>query len=345
MSTTTNARKGDEFISPREAAEQLGMSIGTVKDMAQNGHLDAWKTSGGHWRISVRSVRAWLAARASVTPVFPNGKVDKKDSYLSSRQAAARLGVSIGTIQNMVDSGRLIAWKTVGHHRRVSLRSVEAYLASRPEQQPPKDPLDRPLLESISSNRVASPEALVRIGQLVPNFNATAVLENNETSTIELASLRGQQVLLVFYPLDFSEHSAATLVALENCKQAMAARQIRVLAISIDSHFSHVAWKNTPVDKGGIGQVSYPLLSDVKREIVRAYGVESGEGTAQNAVFLIDHNGILRYQQSHDLPLPCDVGSLLRTIDVLASVSDVRTPAVMPGMSSGGSVTARRQVA
>lgn len=344
MNTTTNARKGDEFISPREAAEQLGMSIGTVKDMAQNGHLDAWKTSGGHWRISVRSVRAWLAARASVTPVFPNGKVDKKDSYLSSRQAAARLGVSIGTIQNMVDSGRLIAWKTVGHHRRVSLRSVEAYLASRPEQ-PGKSVLERPALESISSNRMVVAETLVRIGQAVPNFAATAVLENNETSTIELASLRGQSVLLVFYPLDFSEHSAETLVALENCKQAMAARQIKVLAVSIDSHFSHVAWKNTPVDKGGIGQVSYPLLSDVKREVVRTYGVESAEGTAQNALFLIDCNGILRYQQMHDLPLPCDVGGLLRTIDVLARVSPSIVP-VMSGLGSSGGIQAnRRQVA
>lgn len=332
---TSHSRKNDDFISPREAAEQLGMSIGTVKDMAQNGHLDAWKTSGGHWRISQRSVRAWLAARASVTPVFPNGKVDKSDAYLSSRQAAARLGVSIGTVQNMVDSGRLVAWKTVGQHRRVSLRSVEAYLASRPEPHASRpsqgnadqaatslsavpggtgQPGNRPSLlpddPARSSRNPSGPQTGgVQVGHPAPDFSAPAVWGNNELGTFSLAAQRGQAVLLVFYPLDFSLAGAAELRALAAREAEFARHQVTLAAISIDSHFTHLAWKNTPVDKGGIGQVAYPLLTDVKREVIRTYGVESAEGTALHACFLIDAAGVIQYQQVYGLPLSLPAAS------------------------------------
>lgn len=369
---TSHSRKSDDFISPREAAEQLGMSIGTVKDMAQNGHLDAWKTSGGHWRISQRSVRAWLAARASVTPVFPNGKVDKSDAYLSSRQAATRLGVSIGTVQNMVDSGRLVAWKTVGQHRRVSLRSVEAYLASRPEPHATRSSSGTgdsaiPALSAVPGGisrhehnrqtfstddpartgrgQASGQPGGVQVGHPAPDFSAPAVWGNNELGTFNLAAQRGQAVLLVFYPLDFSLAGAAELRALAARQAEFACHQVTLAAISIDSHFTHLAWKNTPVDKGGIGQVDYPLLTDVKRETIRTYGVESAEGTALHACFLIDADGVIQYQQVYGLPLSAPPASPHALPDVTADsfglfdmlLARLAARPAAPSMSGGSS--------
>ncbi len=151
-----------------------------------------------------------------------------------------------------------------------------------------------------------------------PDFTATAVLGNNEIKDITFSEFtRNKYVVVFFYPLDFTFVCPSELIAFDHRLAEFSKRGVEVMGVSIDSQFTHLAWKNTPVNKGGIGQVKYTLVADVKHEICRAYDVELEGGVALRGSFLIDRSGIVRHQVVNDLPLGRNVDEMLRMIDAL----------------------------
>ncbi|MGH8437091.1 MAG: peroxiredoxin [Pseudomonas sp.] len=159
----------------------------------------------------------------------------------------------------------------------------------------------------------------VLVGKQAPDFSVAAVLGNGEiVDSFSLSSaIKGKYGLVFFYPLDFTFVCPSELIALDNRIPEFKARNVEVIGVSIDSHFTHNAWRNTPVDKGGIGQVQYTLAADVKHEIAKAYDVESADGVALRGAFLIDLNGVVRSQIVNDLPLGRNMDELLRLVDAL----------------------------
>ncbi|MES2365514.1 MAG: peroxiredoxin [Pseudomonadota bacterium] len=158
----------------------------------------------------------------------------------------------------------------------------------------------------------------VLVGKAAPDFTATAVLGNNEIKNITFSEFtKDKYVVLFFYPLDFTFVCPSELIAFDNRLEEFSQRGVQVIGASIDSEYTHLAWKNTPVNKGGIGQVNYPLLADIKHDICRAYDVELDGGVALRGSFLIDRAGIVRHQVVNDLPLGRDVDEMLRMIDAL----------------------------
>jgi len=120
-----------------------------------------------------------------------------------------------------------------------------------------------------------------------------------------------------FYPLDFTFVCPSELIALDNRMADFKARNVEVVAVSIDSHFTHNAWRNTPVNNGGIGQVRYTMAADIKQEIMKAYDVQSADGVAFRGAFLIDDKGVVRSQIVNDLPLGRNMEELIRLVDAL----------------------------
>ena len=159
----------------------------------------------------------------------------------------------------------------------------------------------------------------VLVGKQAPDFTAQAVLGNNEIRAYTLSKeTAGKYVVIFFYPLDFTFVCPSELIAFDHRLDEFKKRGVEVIGISIDSQFTHLAWKNTPVNNGGIGQVRYPLIADVKHEICRAYDVEFGPaGVAFRGSFLIDKNGVVRHQVVNDLPLGRNVDEMLRMVDAL----------------------------
>jgi peroxiredoxin 2/4 len=158
----------------------------------------------------------------------------------------------------------------------------------------------------------------VLVGKQAPDFTATAVFGNNEIKPLKLSDLKGKYVAIFFYPLDFTFVCPSELIAFDHRLDEFKKRGVEVIGVSIDSQFTHLAWKNTPIEKGGIGQVQYPLVADVKHEICRAYDVEfEPAGVAFRGTFLIDRNGVVRHQVVNDLPLGRNVDELLRMVDAL----------------------------
>jgi peroxiredoxin (alkyl hydroperoxide reductase subunit C) len=158
----------------------------------------------------------------------------------------------------------------------------------------------------------------VLVGKQAPDFNANAVYGNNEIKNLSMSDYKGKYVVLFFYPLDFTFVCPSELIAFDHRLDEFKKRNVEVLGCSIDSQFTHLAWKNTAVDKGGIGQVKYPLVADVKHAICQAYDVEfAAAGVAFRGSFLIDKAGIVRHQVVNDLPLGRNIDEMLRMIDAL----------------------------
>lgn len=158
------------------------------------------------------------------------------------------------------------------------------------------------------------------VGKKAPDFTAAAVLANGEiVGDYNLQkSLNGKYGLIFFYPLDFTFVCPSELIALDHRVKQFKALNVEVVAVSIDSQFTHNAWRNTPIDKGGIGQVEYTLVADVKHEICQAYGVEHPEaGVALRGAFIIDSRGVVRAQIVNDLPLGRSIDELIRIFDAL----------------------------
>jgi len=159
----------------------------------------------------------------------------------------------------------------------------------------------------------------VLVGKKAPDFTATAVLGSNEIKEVTLSKLvKGKYAVVFFYPLDFTFVCPSELLAFDHRLDEFRKRGVEVIGVSIDSQFTHLAWKNTAVDNGGIGQVRYPLVADVKHEICRAYDVEfEAAGVAFRGSFLIDKAGVVRHQVVNDLPLGRNIDEMLRMVDAL----------------------------
>lgn len=160
----------------------------------------------------------------------------------------------------------------------------------------------------------------VLVGRKAPDFTAAAVLANGEiVDNYHFASeVKNKYSLLVFYPLDFTFVCPSELIALDKRINDFKKRNVEVIAISIDSQFSHNAWRNTSVENGGIGQVGYTMVADVSHKICQDYGVEHPEaGVAFRGTFLIDEQGSVRSQIVNDLPLGRNMDELLRLVDAL----------------------------
>ena len=160
----------------------------------------------------------------------------------------------------------------------------------------------------------------VLVGRKAPEFTSSAVLANGEiTDSFRLSeSIKGKYGLVFFYPLDFTFVCPSELIALNNRLNAFKERDVEVMAVSIDSHFTHKAWRDTPVEKGGIGQVGYTLVADINHRICQAFGVEHPEASvAFRGAFIIDKNGVVRAQLVNDLPLGRNIDELVRLVDAL----------------------------
>ena len=159
----------------------------------------------------------------------------------------------------------------------------------------------------------------VLVSKPAPDFTAQAVMGNNEIREFTLSKeISGKYAVIFFYPLDFTFVCPSELIAFDHRLAEFKQRGVEVIGVSIDSQFTHLAWKNTPVNNGGIGQVQYPLIADTKHEICRAYDVEFGAaGVAFRGSFLIDKQGIVRHQVVNDLPLGRNVDEMLRMVDAL----------------------------
>jgi peroxiredoxin 2/4 len=159
----------------------------------------------------------------------------------------------------------------------------------------------------------------VLVGKAAPDFNAVAVMGNNEIN--EKFNLKkhisGKYAVLFFYPLDFTFVCPSEIIAFDHRYDEFRKRNVEVIGASIDSHFTHLAWKNTPVDKGGIGQVRYPLVADIKHEICKAYDVETEGGVAFRGSFLIDKSGVVQHQVVNNLPLGRNIDEMIRMVDAL----------------------------
>lgn len=169
-----------------------------------------------------------------------------------------------------------------------------------------------------------------------PDFKATAVMADNSFKDVSLSDYKGKKVVLFFYPLDFTFVCPTEIIAFDHRLAEFEKRGVQVLGCSIDSEFSHLAWKNTNVNNGGIGNVKYPLIADKDKSISRKYDVligatpayvETEDGEEETTIggdvalrgsFLIDEEGIVRHAVLNDLPLGRNIDEMLRMIDALA---------------------------
>jgi len=160
----------------------------------------------------------------------------------------------------------------------------------------------------------------VLVGKPAPDFTAAAVLGSGEVvgSFTLSEAIKGKKAVIFFYPLDFTFVCPSELIAFDHRYEEFAKRGCEVIGVSIDSQWTHNAWRNTAVDAGGIGAVKYTLVADVKHEICQAYDVESAGGVAFRGSFLIDEDGLVRHQVVNDLPLGRNVDEMLRMVDALA---------------------------
>ncbi len=159
----------------------------------------------------------------------------------------------------------------------------------------------------------------VLVGKMAPDFTASAVMPNNEINdNFNLhAYLKGKIGVLFFYPLDFTFVCPSEIISFANRLEDFKERGAEVIAVSVDSKYTHLAWKNTEVKKGGIGDIQYPLVADLTKSIARDYDVLFGEAVALRGTFLIDQQGVVRHQLVNDLPLGRNVDEAIRMIDAL----------------------------
>ncbi len=159
----------------------------------------------------------------------------------------------------------------------------------------------------------------VLVAKSAPDFTAPAVMPDGTINeAFKLSDLRGKYVVLFFWPLDFTFVCPTEIIAHDKRLDQFRERKVEVVGVSIDSQFTHFAWRNTPVREGGIGQIQYPMVADVKHEITRAYGIEHpDEGVAMRASFLINREGIVQHQVVNNLPLGRNVDEMVRMVDAL----------------------------
>jgi peroxiredoxin (alkyl hydroperoxide reductase subunit C) len=150
-----------------------------------------------------------------------------------------------------------------------------------------------------------------------PDFTAQAVMADNSMSELTLSSYRGKYVLLFFYPLDFTFVCPSEILAFDRALGTFKEKNCEVLGVSVDSQFTHFAWRNTPVNNGGIGNIHFPLVADLDKSISEAYGVLLPSGISLRGLFLIDKSGIVQHQLVNNLPLGRNVDEAIRILDAL----------------------------
>ncbi len=153
----------------------------------------------------------------------------------------------------------------------------------------------------------------LRVGQPAPDFTATAVVDL-EFKTIRLSDYRGKYVVLFFYPLDFTFVCPTEITAFSDRYSEFQALNTEVLGVSVDSQFSHLAWIQTARQNGGLGDLNYPLVSDLTKSISKAYNVLTDEGIALRGLFIIDKEGIIQHATINNLAVGRSVDETLRTL-------------------------------
>lgn len=171
----------------------------------------------------------------------------------------------------------------------------------------------------------------VLVGKNAPDFTAKAILGDNsieenfnllnylgiKKDASGKVTKKGKIGVLFFYPLDFTFVCPSEIIAFNNRLKEFKLRKAEVIAVSVDSHFTHLAWKQTPVEKGGIGNVQFPMVADLTKSIARSYDVLLGDAVSFRGTFLIDGAGVVRHQVVNDLPLGRNVDEALRMVDAL----------------------------
>ena len=155
------------------------------------------------------------------------------------------------------------------------------------------------------------------VAKPAPEFTAQAVMPDGSFKEIKLSDYKGKYVILFFYPLDFTFVCPTEIIAFSEKMDEFKKRNTEVLGVSIDSHFSHLAWRNTDRKQGGLGDIQYPLVADVNKKITYDYGVMHEGGIAFRGLFLIDTNGIVQHQLINNLPLGRNIDEALRMVDAL----------------------------
>ncbi len=166
----------------------------------------------------------------------------------------------------------------------------------------------------------------ILVGRKAPDFTTQAVLGSGEiVDDFKLSNaLSGKYGVVFFYPLDFTFVCPSEIIAMDHRAAKLSELGCEIVGVSIDSHFTHNAWRNTPVDQGGIGQLSYTLAADMDHSIAQAYGIQSDggdsyypAGVAMRATFVIDQNGIVRHQVVNDEPLGRNMDEVVRIVEAL----------------------------
>jgi len=171
----------------------------------------------------------------------------------------------------------------------------------------------------------------VLVGKTAPDFTATAVMADNsfnekfnlfdylgiKRDSNGKVTKQGKKGIVFFWPLDFTFVCPSEIIAFNNRLKEFKTRGAEVIGVSVDSHFTHFAWKQTPVEKGGIGNIQFPMVADLTKSIARSYDVLLGEAVAFRGTFMIDGNGLVRHQVVNDLPLGRNVDEAIRMLDAL----------------------------
>ena len=155
------------------------------------------------------------------------------------------------------------------------------------------------------------------VAKPAPNFTAQAVMPDGSFKEIKLSDYKGKYVILFFYPLDFTFVCPTEIIAFSKSMDEFKKRNTEVLGVSIDSHFSHLAWRNTDRKNGGLGDIAYPLVADLNKKITYDYGVMHEAGIAFRGLFLIDKEGVVQHQVINNLPLGRNIDEALRMVDAL----------------------------
>ncbi len=150
-----------------------------------------------------------------------------------------------------------------------------------------------------------------------PDFTAQAVMGDNGFEEVKLSSYRGKFVILFFYPLDFTFVCPSEIIAFNDRLDEFHAKDAEIIGVSVDSHYTHLAWKKTPREEGGIGDIRYPLVADLNKNISRDYGVLIDESVALRGLFLIDRDGVIRHALVNDLGLGRSVDEAMRMLTAL----------------------------
>lgn len=160
----------------------------------------------------------------------------------------------------------------------------------------------------------------VLVTKPAPDFTAEAVLKDGSFAKLSLSQFKGKYVLLFFYPLDFTFVCPTEIIAFSDRVKEFNDLGVEVIGVSVDSHYSHLAWRNVSRDQGGIGAIQYALVADLNKQISRDYDVLLDDALALRGLFLIDKAGIVRHQVVNDLPLGRSVDEALRMVQALQYV-------------------------